>query len=171
MCQLCFCPLGGDGKLDPLCEEDREAVLNAYWFTGSHSLFPWFSVRKFTYITKVLQILGHSWLFTLRCLLIELQIILLHPMCLPDKNIFTSFSRTCYMLPLRTSQIHIELWLTGSSNDLILIKRTEFLAILHSFNFQTEFSVLKIIISKSLIAKGQSTRIQTRVPIWLSSWP
>lgn len=29
MHQLCFCPLGGDGKLDPLCEEDREAVLNA----------------------------------------------------------------------------------------------------------------------------------------------
>uniref|UniRef100_A0A8B9EKY2 Uncharacterized protein n=1 Tax=Anser cygnoides TaxID=8845 RepID=A0A8B9EKY2_ANSCY len=27
---LCFSPLGGDGKLDPLCEEARKAVLNAY---------------------------------------------------------------------------------------------------------------------------------------------
>lgn len=25
-----FSPIGGDGKLDPLCEEARKAVLNAY---------------------------------------------------------------------------------------------------------------------------------------------
>ncbi|XP_010287293.1 PREDICTED: LOW QUALITY PROTEIN: UPF0728 protein C10orf53 homolog [Phaethon lepturus] len=45
--------LGGDGKLDLLCEEARKAVLNAYQFTGTHSLLPWFSVRQFTCITNI----------------------------------------------------------------------------------------------------------------------
>lgn len=55
----------------------------------------------------------------------------------PSRQEYTSFSRSCHVLPPWTSQIHIELWLTSSSNNLILIKRRmKFLDILHYFNFQ-----------------------------------